>query len=118
MSLDFNLTRIADYDSLCFEEVDGVREIKARTDAMIWSSMIVGIDKITSENCKEFYTRVAMYERIFGPLVRSYVDGVRNGIPCTLEHVQQHIGMSTNADNLTALQFDKQIMKRLRREVK
>lgn len=118
MALSFNLTGIADFDNVCFEEVDGVREAKARTDAMIWATMIVGIDKITSENCKEFYTRVAVYERVFEPLVCTYVDGARKGIPCTLEHVRQHIGLSTNADRFTDLQFDKQIMKRLRREVK
>jgi len=125
MSLDFNLTRIANHESVCFENgEDGESRMRARTDSLIWATMFLGLDRITAENCEEFYTRIRIYERLFGAImVRTSVPTpgeafVQTDVPCTLEDIKQHIGLRTNADSMTPLQFDRKICERLRRETK
>lgn len=123
MALHFDLTGIADFDNVCFEPDGKDRRMKPRSDSLIWASMFVGIDKITEKNYQEFYTRLSIHERLFGAMLRKAsvpeevnVAVTHTDLPCTLEEVRQHIGLSTNAERMTDLQFGKRLMRRLRRE--
>lgn len=124
MALHFDLTGITDCDRVVFEEVTAEsgeveRRLTARADALIWATMFVGIDRITKENAEEFYLRLAIRERVFGALrYRINQKGEREDIRFTLDDIRQHVGLSTNADRLTDLQFDKKVMKQLRGEMR
>jgi hypothetical protein len=117
MSLDFNLRGIKDFENVCFQERDGEKDHTPRTRAMIWATMYTGIPHITEKNFEEFYVRVRLYERLFGAGVERYEGGTHTPVYCTLDDVKKFIGLRTNADSMTDLQFDKRVMKRLRNEV-
>lgn len=111
MSLDFDLTKIANRQTLCFD-AEGI--MTARTESLIWATMIVGIDAITESNYREFFTRLRMSERAVESLL---VGEGRQPVLCTLEEVRAHIGLSTNAARLSKSQFAKRLCENLRHKV-
>lgn len=64
------------------------------TTALIWHSLNTGIGRITEANAAEVYARIAFVEKLYGP---SLVNGEGEPKPITVEDVQRHIGLSTNA---------------------
>ena len=70
---------------------------------LIWTTMSVGMDKITEKNWKDFYTRM----KLIGSdrsLLRKDKDG-NFTVPISAQEVKDHIGLMTNATTLTKLQF-------------
>ena len=70
---------------------------------LIWTTMSVGMDKITEKNWKDFYTRM----KLIGSdrsLLRRDKDG-NYTVPISSQEVKDHIGLMTNATTLTKLQF-------------
>ena len=70
---------------------------------LIWTTMSVGMDKITEKNWKDFYTRM----KLIGSdrsLLRKDKDG-NYTVPISAQEVKDHIGLMTNATTLTKLQF-------------
>jgi len=57
-------------------------------NSLIWTTMSIGMSEITEKNWKDFYTRMKLL-----------------GIPISSQEVKDHIGLMTNADTLTKLQF-------------
>lgn len=85
MSLDFRLTAIKGWETLCRDED---RNIRPKTEAIIFATMSTGIGLITEKNYIEFYLRVAAADAMSQWPGR--VD------PITLEDVKAHIGLQTN----------------------
>ena len=72
-------------------------------NSLIWTTMSVGMDKISEKNWKDFYTRM----KIMGK-DRSLLRKDENGgytVPISAQEVKDHIGLMTNATTLTKLQF-------------
>ena len=114
MSLDWNVNKIKNHDQVCFTN----GEMNHSTEMLIFLTMVVGINQITEKNAREFYERLAIYERLSGAFRTTHVEGGgRTEVRFTPQEVEAHIGLSTNADSLTANQFAAKIMKRLRREL-
>ena len=70
---------------------------------LIWTTMSIGMGEITEENWKAFYTRM----KLIGSdrsLLRRDKDG-NYTVPISSQEVKDHIGLMTNADTLTKLQF-------------
>ena len=70
---------------------------------LIWTTMSVGMSEITEKNWKDFYTRM----KLLGSdrsLLRRDKDG-NFTVPISSQEVKDHIGLMTNADTLTKLQF-------------
>ena len=67
--------------------------------SLCFSTMSVGISRLTNENLDEFWTRYLMMEV-------AYRD--RNPI-LDRDFIERFIGLSTNASPLTKFQFDKRI---------
>jgi hypothetical protein len=73
------------------------------TEVLVFLSMACGYNKITKENAKEVYERVNIYQVLSGaPLASSEGD-----IWLTLEDVEMHIGLKTNASPTTKAEFFK-----------
>jgi len=104
MSLDYNFTKIKDRDLS-----DAGR---ACLDSLVWATMFLGMDEITDRNKDEFYIRLRIHERMFGPLRRKEEEEIFS----TYEEVCRNVGLSTNASTFTNLQFNTRVMKRLREE--
>lgn len=96
MPLTYDLSEVKDRDL----SDDGW----ALTQALIFATMAVGINEITEANADEFYARVTITDLVGGPWL--LVDNKRSSI--TVEDVQKHVGLRTNASPLTRTKFLKQ----------
>lgn len=96
MSLNWNIEKIADYESVCFIETEEGKRLAPLTEALIFLTVGVGLGEITKANASEFYTRVTTLDKLGGPMLTG-----RGGKPhaITLEEIEAHIGLYTNVAN-------------------
>lgn len=101
MSLDWDLSAIKDHETLCWlpdpNGNDGVM-LNPITHAIILSTLNVGIGEITEWNALEFYTRLSMAERVYGPMLTNHDEESDTFEPryLTAAEVRAHIGLRTN----------------------
>jgi len=81
------------------------------TDSLIWATMALGISKITLKNYEEFYTRLKFSEDLNGQLVRNWDYANEKAVPVTVEDIERHIGLSTNASRYSRAEFIKRQIK-------
>ena len=94
MSLDWNLTKIADHETLCWNtHADGKRFLHPTTHAMILLTPVLGIAPRDEKQAKEFWTRLAIYQSLFGSMVR---DERGEYVWITEDDVKAHTGLHTN----------------------
>ena len=103
MSLDFNYSEVAD-KSFIWDENDMMR---GECESIIWHTMFLGINKITEDTYRDFYTRYLML-RIAQGMPEPYF---------TLKDVRGMIGLHTNASSITVAQFKKRIIENLTKTV-
>ena len=108
MSLDVDWSSIDKERYPDREDEFGDTQLNAVTFSLAFASMAVGISKITEKNAGEFYTRLAMIERLHGAGL-SNKDGPRFITPA---EIHDHIGLRTNASTLSSAAFAKTIYKR------
>ena len=108
MSLSWDITKVEDYKSKCWIEVEGEehKQLNPVTDAIIWACMAVDMQQITAKNAEEFYTRYLMFSRAIGRDERERW--------LTLEDIEAHVGMWTNVTTRTKAQFHKRVAEILR----
>ena len=105
MSLNWSIEEVEDFEEKCFtENEDGTRRLSEVTNALVWSTMGVGIGEITEKNWREYAYRLDLYQTLFGPLLSEWVpgkgghdDGAMQPRPLTPLEVRDHIGLHTNA---------------------
>ena len=89
MSLNWNLSKIADYRTVCLREVEpGVDELRTNTHNLIWMTMAVGMGTITPKNLDEWQFRLAVLNRLD--------DQPEMYAALTREVLEAHIGLQTN----------------------
>ena len=111
MSLNWDLSRIEDYEDYCWQvdpdRADGQKLLNIVTHAMIYATMATGIGELTERAAPEFYTRLRAWELINGPMIIE-TDGPR---PITWAEVKRHVGLSTNVfPRETDAQFARKLM--------
>ena len=110
MSLNWNLTQIENSDTLCWipsTEEKGKVQMHGVTEVLIWSTMLVGFSKITEKNYKDFHRRLKEWEVLQGGMLMFWEKDKKtpsNRMP-TLQEVQAHIGLTTNASTKTNRQW-------------
>lgn len=114
MSLNWNVTNVANKDEVCFftatkdepsrGEKKGEQYLHPVTNALIWWTMAVGIGRITKENAGEFAVRVQMLQQL---------DETPSEAHVTYEQVKAHVGLVTNVSNETRAQFLKKVSRML-----
>ena len=107
MSLSWDITKVEDYKSKCWIEVEGEehKQLNPVTDAIIWACMAVDMQQITAKNAEEFYTRYLMFNRVIGN---------EDYFRFKFEDVKAHVGMWTNVTTRTKAQFHKRVAEILR----
>jgi hypothetical protein len=119
MSLNWDLTKITDKETLCWEKNDdGTDKLNPVTESLIWLTMGIGMGSITEENEFIFYSRIAVYEKLFGNILSYWKDGKKIGVPITPVDVHKHIGLTTNVSKETDASFRKRIIDNFNREQK
>lgn len=86
MALHWDLTKCADSKALC----DG--DEWPITNAIIWSTIPIGLYKITAENLDEWIVRTAAYEKVCGAVLRNGEEPV----PMRREWLAARIGLECN----------------------
>jgi len=102
MSLNFRFEKIKNWETVT---KDGDR-MSVVTESLIWSTMGVGLGKITEENVDEWMIRLAFLDKLMGPMM------VRDGEPrpFTREELVAHIGLYTNVTNEVRTRWAKRVM--------
>ena len=96
MALQWNLTEIPNYLAVCYDHPTD-NTMKPISNAMIWLCPCIDIGQWTEKNIDEVWTRIRMFERLFGPMLYP-LDGGQDPTPYYLHHdqVRAHVGLWTN----------------------
>ncbi len=122
MPLNWRLSKIHDYEKLCWEpDPDAPNDpernrLKPLTNSLIWATIPVGINQITEKNFEKFFLRLSAIEQVSGTFLNEIRDDKIVERPITLAEVKQHIGLWTNASSLTDAQFRGNLAQRAMRE--
>ena len=122
MSLNWNVSNIADSEAVCFhhytEDGNPARRLSQSTELLIFTTMVVGFGRITENNYQEFYKRVALFERLRGAVrVKKGDSGKFVDDPYTLEDIRQHIGLTTNVSEEKPAAWRKRIIESWERDL-
>ena len=109
MSLDFRLDEIVGYRTLCWRDDKTMNPV---TENLIWATMNTGIGHIRADNVNEFFTRLQITEFVYG---KSVYNPNTNESLLTLEAITAHIGLSTNATELSKRAFKEKMFGALER---
>lgn len=128
MVLTWDVKGIKDEDKICWIETDkkndkgkSVKEMNPITDVLIWGSMFIGMDAITEKTYKEFHKRLIELEIITGKgmLTKESGDGkatYQESRQPTLEEIQLHIGLKTNASRMDSKKWGSSIRRIVKEE--
>lgn len=100
MALHWN---IKDCDQSACWNAEG--NMTSTCEAMIWATMLVGINEITEKTVHEFAYRLEFDRRLCGTFKSS------DDKPVSVEALRPFIGLKTNASTWTRLQFEKKTSK-------
>tara|TARA_R110002020_G_scaffold214058_5_gene421056 strand:+ start:248 stop:760 length:513 start_codon:yes stop_codon:yes gene_type:complete len=84
-----------------------IYKLNAVTYCIELGCMMVGIDKITEKNWKEFWTRLHMMEWVNGTLLQG-------DMFISIQSVRNHIGLVTNASRMSKAEFKRSVARVLR----
>ena len=101
MALNWSIERCANADEL----KEGIEWRK--TDAIIWLTLVIGMDEITEDNKVEFYTRLKMYEGLSGSMFT--IEGKEYFF--YTQDIERRIGLSTNATRETFSAWTRRMLK-------
>ena len=114
MSLNWDVTKVKDFEAKFPDIVDGEnRQWNGKFMCLMYYNMFTDMGAITEKNASEFYTRIKIYDKLFGCL--SNVKGVPH--PLTYQDVKDVIGMSINVSPEKRPYFIKKVMKRFQEEI-
>lgn len=109
MSLNWNLSNVADHETLCWTcaDANGEQHMKPVTELLIFATMAVGMRKITASNVPIFASRLTIYEALFGAFGSGRI---------TVEDIANHVGLETNALDESDAKWRKRMMDNAWRE--
>ena len=128
MALTWDVKGIKDEDKICWIETDkkndkgeSVKEMNPITDVLIWGSIFIGMDAITEKTYKDFHKRLIELEIITGKgmLTKESGDGkatYQESRQPTLEEIQLHIGLKTNASRMDSKKWGSSIRRIVKEE--
>jgi hypothetical protein len=121
MSLNWNVAKVA--DGVCWEPKfdskgnpvigdDGkqVETMRWETDALIWQTMIIGLNNITEGNVDEWVYRLSLLAVLDNGVGTRFVDDKWVRTYLTESDVRRHIGLYTNATQQTRKEFEKRFL--------
>lgn len=98
MALNYDFSEVKNHKSFTQYEMDML-------DRLIFMTMVIGINKVTSENKDEVYMRVHLVDLV-----------CENGIKFKPQDVARNVGLKTNASLMTWNQFTKKLTNTYRSE--
>jgi hypothetical protein len=101
MALNFSFEKIANYNDVCWIGEGDERRMNPVTEALIFSTMSVGLGAITDKNVDEFAARFRVIEKIHGAMLYKFEDDERVDWYLSDEDFIAHIGLVCNVSNET-----------------
>ena len=117
MGLTYDLTKVKDWDTKYPNVVtknykdEDEYSMNPITNIIIFGTIITGIRDLTEKTVNEFFTRLKMSELASGEGYLRNGDGPR-GI--TYQEVLDHVGLHTNASDITKAKFNNNMSRNLR----
>lgn len=102
MPLNWNVSKVKDHATVCFDEDLNIKQV---TKALVFMTELIGIPVITDENQYEFFQRCRLYEKFNGVRMWKEVDDKQVERWIDLGDIRSHIGLRTNARRLTTAKF-------------
>lgn len=99
MALQFDLTKIDNFEELCF---DG-DYISSETNTMIWGLCVIGMNDISEKNWEEVAFRLCVNNALFDLNNRWDLETCKY----VKQAVKNHIGLTTNVAPITRTKFIK-----------
>jgi len=112
MSLNYDWSKCKELKELHAENPSEA----ATTDAIVFRTLTVGINKITETNAEDFLERCRAADKVYGHTLTNGTTG--EGVSLTWEDIRRRIGLSTNAAKLTYNQFVKKLGEAVMREAR
>lgn len=114
MALTWDLQSIDDTKNLCWiKQEDGTTKMNGLTETLIWATMFCCMNKISKQTYKDFHRRLIELEIASGGkglLWQEHIEtGERSFRSPTLEEVEAHIGLSTNATTKNKREWGNQL---------
>jgi hypothetical protein len=108
MSLNWNVSKIHDYENVCWvKKEDGSEVLNGATNCLIWSTMAVGLGEISENNLEEWLWRL------------EFLKGVGRTEPnlCDLDLLEQHIGLKCNVIDEPRGKWSNRIIKTFKQDI-
>ena len=102
----FNLSKVKDFERVCYNS--DKKDILLTTSAIIWITVEVGMPKLTRKNLDEFAARVFLYQCAHNSSAM-WNKNIKAWEWITYKHIQQHVGLETNAQKKTRVQYMKEL---------
>ena len=103
MSLDWNATRVANFD-------EGTEEWKESVAYFCYALMAIGVNKVTKENLGDIHTRIQIWNALYGPVRYRYDEDTKTKTSLyDYDFLLSVIGYGTNVSNETFGQWIKRI---------
>ena len=117
MALTYDLTAVKDWKENYpnITNADGEERLNDVTNMLIFVSMVTGIREITEANSEEVFTRIRMSEMIHGGYFLDEETGEYRHV--TLQEVTDHIGLKTNASDISKAQFNGYMNRQMREKI-
>jgi hypothetical protein len=117
MALTYDLTKVKDWD-MKYPNVltknhkdEDEYSMNPITNVIIFGTVVTGIRDLTEKTVKEFFTRLRMSELVSGDGYLRNGSGYRS---ITYQEVLDHVGLHTNANDITKAKFNNKISRQLR----
>jgi hypothetical protein len=106
MSLDFNVTKVADYEKVTTDPFDSTKWHPV-TSGIVWLTMAIDMNGPTKENLDEFTRRAMIWQSIAGA---SLYDRDMGDLYLTRKDFELHIGLYTNVTTRSKAEFNKKVL--------
>ena len=106
MSLNFNFSKVADYQTVTADPFDPDKWHPV-ADALVWLSIICGYNSITLKNVDKVITRIMAYQAVAG----AYLSHKGAPVYLTAADIRRFVGMTTNASTMTDAQWQRHLGK-------
>ena len=127
MSLDWNIERVPNYKTRCWDDVPpeqqdraagiGATKLNNDTNALVWGSLLIDLPAIRKNNIEEWCFRIA-YLKACDISWMTYFDDndeIKGYFP-DREAVEDHIGLSTNVSTMSRAKWLNKIKRRMEKQ--
>ena len=118
MPLDWNCEQVRNHLETCWIEVEAVEgedpcyRVNPTTETLVFYTMDLCMNHITKANHMEFWFRLNLWESLFGASRWKVADNGPEPNYLTLEDVEAHIGLHTNASKEPLSKWIKSVQSR------